>query len=298
MIYKCAVKPSASGAAELVVYQDEEPLSVKEDSVLVDVERCALDVRQVAQTLLQGRVWEDVNRFSLVGYAAQVGQEVDGVCAGDRVIAFGPSVSRVALPAHECLVVSKSVDADRVACWALAIELIYHLRRVRIEVGESVLVLGDGLTGLLVAQLAFAAGAVVAELANLEGATSDPKADVLIDTSGSIELLKDMMPFVRDGGRVLLLTAQNQLPVDFDFYPDVHRRSLKFLVGSIGGPVWQTHFSADIRLHKDTEFVRHLFGTRRLCTEYLQRVRPRDLKNKKGEPTPLKPEASALLVEW
>ena len=95
----------------------------------------------------------------------------------------------------------------------------------------------------------------------------------------------------------MLLTAYNQHSVDFDFYPDVHRRSLK-LSGSIGGPIRQTHFNEDTRLCKDTGFVCHLFETHRLYLEHLQRVRPRDSEDKKGEPILLNPEVPALLVEW
>jgi NADPH:quinone reductase-like Zn-dependent oxidoreductase len=321
MIYKYVMSEFDLGAVELVLRWDEEPLSVGENSALIEVARCAVDVPQVAQMLRQGQGWKDVNRFSLVGHVARHGQGGDGVRAGDCVVAFGPLVNRITLPVHECLVVPRGVDVDQAACWALVVELIYHLRRICVEVGEQVLVLGDGLTGLLMAQLAFAAGASVTVGVNAERPNPDLTAiqtgpgfdllwlaneratydtlldhevDVLIDTFGDFELLKHMIPLVRDGGRVLHLMVQDQRPVDFDFYPDIHRRSLKLLGGSIGGPIQQMHIGED----KDAKFVQHLFATRRLRPEYLQRVRPRASKDTTSGSILLKPEARALLVEW
>jgi len=146
------------------------------------------------------------------------------------------------------------LDADQAACWALLITLLRSIKRLQIEIGESVLVLGGELVGCLAAQLAMVAGAGlvvvygpgrqidgwgldsrslgpapewVVDRNALVDALPGGKADILVDTWGDSSQLADLLLLVREGGRALSLAEEGAALGDFDFYPNIHRRSLK-----------------------------------------------------------------------
>ena len=120
------------------------------------------------------------------------------------------------------------MDAGSVA------QLLHILRAVRIELGERVVVAGDSETAHLAAQLAYVAGALTVRRLAPEALASEPaaSADVLL-FAAEWPRLAEALRLVRDRGRVLPLTRDGA-PVDFNLYPDIHRRSLQ-VIGAPGG---------------------------------------------------------------
>ena len=73
--------------------------------------------------------------------------------------AIGSVSSHIVLPSEACFVLPGSLESDWEVSWALLVALSRAIRGLRIEIGESVLVLGWGLPGDLAVGLSLAAGA-------------------------------------------------------------------------------------------------------------------------------------------
>ena len=289
MNYECVVKRSAAEKVATTAREIEEPGPVDPGMVLLEVKRSVLDVGHLDQVLppeQTGQRWERLGWCSLMGHVAQVGSESQDFRIGDRVSAIGPIVSRVQLSAQECLSVPDDVDADQATFWALFTALVRFARKLQIEIGESVLVLGGGLTGQLCAQLVVAAGAArvvgidfnnpyhesggpeptpmwVTDQNALQKALPGREVDVLIDVLGDFKQLYDLLPLVRVGGRALLLGVNDATPIDFDFYPNIHRRSLT-LIGATLRAALQQHPAGEMTTAREAAFINHLLKNGRV----------------------------------
>ncbi len=232
---------------------------------------------------------------SLVGRVAQVGQEVDNLQAGDCVIALGAPAASLVLPADNCLKLPKeaSITAES-AYFALSIALLSPLRHGQLEVGETVLVLGNGLVGQMLSQLALAAGAIFcagfdpdyvnnagtgvqterrfkpvwfAEEQALETVLPKTGADLLIDASGDPALLSSNLARVANAGRVLLVNRYSPSALDFDVYPDLHKRSIKIVSSHMAGSLREAgsnHSAGLSSAKRNLEFVYYLYQSGRL----------------------------------
>ena len=69
----------------------------------------------------------------------------------------------------------------------------------------------------------------VEELSALEAVVPAKSVDLLMDASGDPVQLQSTVTRVRDTGRVLMVGHYHAPQLDFDVYPDLHKRSLKFL---------------------------------------------------------------------
>ena len=100
--------------------------------------------------------------YSSAGIVTAVGEGVTHVAPGDRVIAFlGTHSEYNILPAHKIV----KIPDDRISFEEAAVSFIATfplaaVRKTRLEVGESLLVMGLGLLGQLAVMMAKAAGAV------------------------------------------------------------------------------------------------------------------------------------------
>jgi NADPH:quinone reductase-like Zn-dependent oxidoreductase len=324
MTYGCVVRRLESGEVAIAAERAEAP-SVQADAVLLEVERSVVDSRHVDQVLDSGaneQSWMPLDWGSLVGRVIGAGSEVDGIRPGDRVSAIGPVVSRVALPAQECLVVPDHVDTSQAAHWALLVALVRSIRRLRIELGESVLVLGGGLVGSLAAQLSLVAGAAavvgvdhrqgvgagvsqtcgsglaatwVANSEDVLGALPREEVDVLIDVLGDFARLHRMLSLVRVGGRAMSLAANGASSVDFDLYPNVHRRSLKLTNSSLRTAL-RPNSRGDINLARESAFIDHLCrdGRPSISDPIATGVR----LSRSGEQVPLIPDRLGFAIHW
>jgi threonine dehydrogenase-like Zn-dependent dehydrogenase len=121
-----------------------------------------------------------------------------------------------------------TLDVDLAARWAAAV------RQAHIELGEVVIVVGEGHLAQLTAQLAHVAGAAtVRQISPEQTANETPNcADVLIYAAADWQALGEALRLVRDRGRVLALNA-SAAAIDFNLYPDLHRRSLQMIGAAI-----------------------------------------------------------------
>lgn len=93
-----------------------------------------------------------------VGVVAEVGSGVDGFKAGDRVVSNGPHADLVKVPKNLCARIPENVDDEAAAFTVLASIGLQGIRLVHPTLGESVVVTGVGLIGLVTVQLLRAQG--------------------------------------------------------------------------------------------------------------------------------------------
>jgi 2-desacetyl-2-hydroxyethyl bacteriochlorophyllide A dehydrogenase len=172
--------------------------------------------------------------YSFAGSVVACGRGVEGFRPGDAVITagFGTGCHSevVTLPAEVFTPVPEGVPLERAAWFGLGDVAVFGARRARIEVGESVAVLGQGPIGLLTTQVARLSGAlpVVAldpaanrrELAAALGAdvVLDPAGaaawfdsfDVVLELTARREPLDLAMQLVARAGRIVMVTAQSE----------------------------------------------------------------------------------------
>ena len=93
-----------------------------------------------------------------VGVVEEVGRGVDGFSEGDRVVSNGPHAEVVCVPRNLCARVPEGVDGDAAAFAVLGAVSLQGIRLLAPTIGESVVVIGLGLVGLIGVQILRAAG--------------------------------------------------------------------------------------------------------------------------------------------
>ena len=93
-----------------------------------------------------------------VGRVAEVGAGVAGFAVGDRVISNGKHAEVVSVPINLCAKVPDSVPDDEAAFTVLGAIALQGIRLVQPTLGETVVVTGLGLVGLMTVQLLRASG--------------------------------------------------------------------------------------------------------------------------------------------
>jgi predicted dehydrogenase/threonine dehydrogenase-like Zn-dependent dehydrogenase len=93
-----------------------------------------------------------------VGTAVQVGRGVSGFAAGDRVASNGKHAEMVAVPENLCAKVPDGVSDEEAAFTVLGAIALQGIRLVQPTLGETVVVTGLGLIGLVTVQLLRAHG--------------------------------------------------------------------------------------------------------------------------------------------
>lgn len=207
----------------------------------VDASRPAMDEAKFPRTA----------GYSSAGVVTEVGKAVTGFKVGDRVVVYwGKHKDYNMVPAENVV----KIEDDRVSFEEAAISFIATfplaaIRKTRLEVGESMMVMGLGLLGQLAVQLARAAGAVPIiavdpvkerrEAALKYGAdyALDPFAEDFVQTvkaltgggvNTAIEVtgagagLEECLDCMAKFGRIALLGCTRDRNFTIDYYRKVH----------------------------------------------------------------------------
>jgi NADPH:quinone reductase len=183
------------GPPEALVVEDVDPPSPGPGQVLVDVE--AAGVNYVDALFVSGEYQIKpplpfVPGSEVAGTVAGVGDGVEGVAVGDRVMAMpglGGYAEQVVLGARQVVPVPGDLDAPRAATFiqSYATALFALTRRTTVTVDDVVLVLGaGGGVGLASIDVATALGARVIGAASTDvkrAAATDMGAEAVIDTT-------------------------------------------------------------------------------------------------------------------
>ena len=191
--------------------------------------------------------------YSFVGEVIAVGDDDAALRLGDRVVCRAGHQSHALVDANTCLKAPAQVADEEAAFFALLAIAMQAVRKARIELGESVAVLGAGVVGILAMRLAQLSGGVPVvgidldarrlELAKRVGADetliSDAGAneklrallgaagaDVVIELTGAPAAVVAAFQLAAPRGRVVLAGSARGLTSEVNFYRDVHKKGL------------------------------------------------------------------------
>lgn len=188
-----------------------------------------------------------------IGRVIALGDGVENARIGDRVLAdFSGHRSHALQNAADLTVVhDEAIDSLDAAFVVIAAMALQGVRKVRLEIGESLMVIGLGLLGVFAAQLGALDGAIPVIVTDFDprrralaltlGAdhafapdeenlaekvrelTYGKGADAIIEVTGSAAALEQALRYVAREGRVALLGCTRVSDVNIDFYQYVHR---------------------------------------------------------------------------
>jgi 2-desacetyl-2-hydroxyethyl bacteriochlorophyllide A dehydrogenase len=98
--------------------------------------------------------------YSFVAEVIAVGDLVTEYKVGDKVAGTGQHAQYMTLDERTVVKVPANTNLEQAAFFNLAHTALYAIRQSRLQLGESCMVIGQGIVGLLTAQLAKVAGAV------------------------------------------------------------------------------------------------------------------------------------------
>lgn len=195
------------------------------------------------------------------GVVVEVGEGVTGFAVGDRVASNGNHAELVSVPVNLCAKLPDHVDFDGGSFAVIGAIALQGIRLIRPELGETVVVFGLGLVGLLAVQMLIASGVRVIgidlapdrlEMARRFGATTINPADgtdtvaatlaatggmgadaVLITASAKNDsIASQSAQMSRKRGRIVLVGVVNLELNRADFY----EKELTFQVSCSYGP--------------------------------------------------------------
>jgi predicted dehydrogenase/threonine dehydrogenase-like Zn-dependent dehydrogenase len=245
------------GKASMIEKARKQPEKVKQvlDKVRTDGLMTTVDAvrSKLAQPIPLG--------YSSVGIVAEVGARVAGFKRGDRVVSNGSHAEVVRVPINLCAKIPANVSDETAAFTVVASIGLQGVRLVNPTLGETVVVMGAGLIGLLTVQILLANGCRVlatdfdceklalaaswgAETCNL-GKGEDPVARVMDMTGGtgadgvlitastpSNDPIRQAANMSRKRGRIVLVGVIGLELNRADFY----EKELSFQVSCSYGP--------------------------------------------------------------
>jgi len=191
--------------------------------------------------------------YSNAGLVAAVGGAVSQFRVGERVASRTAHASHVLAHEDDVLKIPDGLSFDEASFFTLASIALQGVRKANVELGDSVVVLGQGLVGQLALQLAklsggmpvigvdlydprlefslrhgadyvFNPGKVYLE-EEMGKATEGKGANVVIEATGSPEAISTALKLAGNYGRVILLgSTRGESTVNF--YRDVHRKGV------------------------------------------------------------------------
>ncbi len=193
-----------------------------------------------------------------IGRVVKLGDRVDALRLGDRVIvAWAGHSSHSVKPATGLVKVEDDrIDPLEAAFAHIASFSLLGVRKLKIELGESVMVAGMGLLGAFAVQFAAYSGAVSVFAADFDPARRDlarklgasavfvPDAtlpeqvkaatdgqgvNAVVEVSGNAKALQQALEYVAWEGRISLLGCTRVSDAPIDYYKYVHRRGISLI---------------------------------------------------------------------
>lgn len=209
------------------------------------------------------RLWDDADfrqspGYALAGDVLAVGHDVSDLAAGDRVVSLAPHGSHALLSGVPWMVlpIPDSLGYEMATFSTLASVALHALRRMELALGETVVIIGAGLIGLMATQLAKMDGAqrvIVLDLADnrlalaahygadvtinpsLEdpveavlAATGQKGAPAILEAAGNPRVIPLAFKLAAEGGRIVLVGAlEEEVPISF--HAEFIRRELSLI---------------------------------------------------------------------
>jgi NADPH:quinone reductase-like Zn-dependent oxidoreductase len=196
--------------------------------------------------------------YSCSGTVTKIGKGVSSFKPQDRVAAIMRHQSAANVIERHVVHIPDGVSAEQAAYVRIGVITLQAVRKARIELGESCLILGQGLIGQNAAQLARVSGAYPVicvdtvksklDLAQKNGAdaaidanspdwvqqvlavTGGKGAKIVLESTGFSAPINDAFAVAAKYGRVILL-ASSRGNTEVNFYRDVHKKGL-YVIGA------------------------------------------------------------------
>ena len=256
---------TSSCVAELL---DVECLAPNENEVTVELEYSAISSGTEKANYVGERNATNVSEdaaavfprtvgYSAAGVVTEVGAGVDDIKVGDRVIVFwGQHKKNITVSRNNVVKIPDEVSSAEASMAFIATFPLAAIRKTRLEIGETALVMGLGILGILAVQELRAAGAypIIAvdpvkerrELALRFGAdvALDPTesdfvktvkeisgggVNVCIEVTGLGIGLIQALDCMKRMGRVALLGCTRSSKFEIDYYGKVHGRGISLI---------------------------------------------------------------------
>ncbi len=225
--------------------------------VLIENDYTAISAgTELANIMMLPNTYNTLPGYSGCGRIIELGDGVKNVQLGDRVIDnWGRHMSHNVKNANELTMVSD----DRISSLEASFVLIatfpmFGLRRTRLEIGESAMIIGQGLLGLFALQFAALSGAVPVIVSDLNpkrlelarelgadyafspaeddyvqkvlDATDGKGVDCVVEVTGAAIAMRQALECTAKFGRLSLLGCTRIPDCTVDFYQLVHKRGV------------------------------------------------------------------------
>lgn len=247
---------------------DVECLPPKADEVTVELEYSAISSGTEKANFIGLRNGTNISEddepvfprtvgYSASGIVTEVGDAVNDIKAGDRVIVYwGKHKKNITVNRDNVIKIPEGVSMQEASLALISTFPLAAIRKTRLEIGESALVMGLGILGVFAVQELKAAGAypVIAadpveerrEFALKMGADyalnpldehfietvkqlSDGGVNVCIEVTGLGAGLIQALECMRRMGRVALLGCTRSSKFEIDYYGKVHGRGISLI---------------------------------------------------------------------
>lgn len=194
--------------------------------------------------------------YSNAGIVIATGSNVSEFKVGDRVVSQRGHASHVIAPENIVLHIPEKLSFDEAAFFALSSIALQGVRKADIELGESVVVIGQGLIGQLALQLAKLSGGMpvigvdfydyrlklsiengadhilnplkVDLEKEVKEATDGKGAHVVIEATGNPQAIPTALKLAAEYGRIVILGSPRG-SCEINFYPEVHKKGLQII---------------------------------------------------------------------
>ena len=214
---------------------------------------------KLPNTVAHGRGFPHYEGYSGAGKVAALGGQVENLKVGDRVVVpWGGHRSHTIKKATEVLrIEDNAVDLLDAAFAHTASFAFLGVRKLRIELGESAMIAGQGILGVFALQIAALSGAIPVIVADpdparrvlalqlgaayafspeepdfiekVKQATGGQGPDTVVEVTGLAAALQQALEYIAWEGRISLLGCTRISDVPIDFYKYVHRRGISLI---------------------------------------------------------------------
>ena len=184
--------------------------------------------------------------YNACGVIEAVGEDVVGLKVGDMICQNGKHASYNVVDANQFVLVPEGVSPREATVFRLASIALQGLRKIQIQIGDRVAILGLGPVGNLAVQTAKLAGALEVDVFDISaerrelalkcGADhaynnlADPafamKYDVVVEASGARGVVPSTFEAAKKFGKVLLLGCTRNTEDGVNFYKDILKNAL------------------------------------------------------------------------